>query len=306
MSSPELIVPSGGDWVPGNMNYPAFRDAGHSFALRYCVPEISGKMISHGEIIAAHAAGIDVGFVYETTGETWRGGKPQGEQDAVAARTALDALGAPQSVACYHAVDSQVADSELPTVIQWLSAISDTMRPYRTGVYGQYSVIESAREHVPSAYRWQTQAWSDGHVSARCDLLQLGQQNVAGIAIDVDLAYITDFGQWYANPAKQPRPPTENDMISGTIPPMATIGYPIPPASPTYVMLFCDVGLFGGVAQKVRVAIRSKAKGWSQIITEALSTADSVTIPFEEHDVDAVSFSRNVSDGQAPVGFAIV
>lgn len=303
--SPKLIVPSGGDWVDSAMNYAEFRKAGHSFAMRYAVPSIRGKMITRAEIGNAHANGVDVCLIYEVDGTSWEGGHASGALDGEAARNALESLNAPHTAACYHAVDSQVMPDRMNACMEWLAAVRDSMRPYRTGVYGQYSVIEAAVLHDSSIYRWQTQAWSDSHVSTHADLLQLGKASIAGVNIDIDLAYVNHFGQWYANPASQPQPPSEDNMLSGIINAMDTHGVPIPPNSPTYIMLFCDVGLFAGAAQHVRIAIRSKAKGYSQIVNAALTAADSITIPFEEHDVDAVSFSRNADDGSAPVGYTI-
>lgn len=304
-AGPEVIIPSGGDWVSSSMNYAVFRGAGHTFALRYAVPSIAGKMITRGEIQYAHRQGVDIGLIYEVNGTSWEGGFVNGGIDGEAARNALESLGAPQTVACYHAVDSQVDDNHLSTCMEWLRGVRDGMKPYRTGVYGQYSVIQAAFAMDPSIYRWQTQAWSDGHVSKDTDILQLSQTDIAGIQLDLDIAYASHFGQWYANPNSQPAPPSEDSMLSGVIGPLEAFGLPIPANSPTYIMLFCDTGLFAGAAQHVRVAIRSKAKGFSQIVTAALTTADSVTIPFEEHDVDAISLSRNSEDGVAPIGYTI-
>lgn len=302
----EAIVPSGGDWVSPDMPYAEFRKAGHTFAMRYAVPSIVGKMVTRTEVLAAHASGVDVGLIYETTGATWRGGVAGGTADGEAARQALESLGAPHSVACYHAVDSQVADSDMWLVRGWLTRIRDVMKPYRTGVYGQASVIDMAHTLDPAISRWQTQAWSAGRVSQWTEILQLGSTSIAGINIDLDLAYLPDFGQWYANPAKQPQPQKGDTMITGHVNALETLSIPVPPNSPTYIMLMCDTGLFAGAVQQVRVAIRSKAKGWSQIVNQVLHSADSVTIPFDEHDVDAVSLSRNPDDGAAPVGYAIV
>lgn len=302
----EAIVPSGGDWVSPDMPYAEFRKAGHTFAMRYAVPGIAGKMISRNEVAVAHSHGVDIGLIYETTGATWRGGVTAGKADGIAARQALESLGAPHSVACYHAVDAQVADSEMWVVRDWLTAVAAEMKPYRTGVYGQASVMDMARSLDPSIFRWQTQAWSAGRVSQWTEILQLGSTSFAGINIDIDLAYLSDFGQWYANPAKQPQPQKGDTMITGHVNALETLSIPVPPNSPTYIMLMCDTGLFAGAVQQVRVAIRSKAKGWSQIVNQALHSADSVTIPFDEHDVDAVSLSRNPEDGVAPVGYTIV
>jgi glycoside hydrolase-like protein len=305
VSHPELIVPSGGDWVTPGMNYAEFRRAGHTFAMRYAVPSIAGKSITRAEVDSAHKAGVDIGLIYETTGQTWQGGAIAGQKDGRAARAALAALGAPWTVACYHAVDSQVADNEISTAMAWLKAVSDAMKPWRTGVYGQYSVIETAHANYPSIYRWQTQAWSSGHVSQWADILQLGTSVIGGIKLDIDLAYIPQFGQWYADPSKQHIPTPEDDVISGTIQPMDKVAVPIPAIAPSSIMLYVDLGLYANDVQRVRVAMHSAAKGYSQIVNETLSTSAPLTITFEEHDVNAVSLARDAGSGVAPIGFCI-
>lgn len=302
----EAIIPSGGDWVSPDMPYGEFRSFGHTFAMRYAVPSIAGKMISRNEVAAAHSHGVDIALIYETTGTTWRDGVVSGTADGIAARQALESLGAPHSVACYHAVDAQVADSEMWVVRGWLTAVAARMKPYRTGVYGQASVIDMAHALDSSIYRWQTQAWSGGRVSKWTEILQLGQTSIAGINLDLDIAYAPAWGQWYANPGNQPKPVSEDNMITGHVNALETLSVPIPPNSPTYIMLMCDIGLFGQAVQKVRVAIKSRTKGWSQIVDQVLSTTDAVTVQFDEHDVEAVSLSRNPEDGVAPVGYAIV
>lgn len=299
------IVLHGADWVAPGMSYKRFREQGLSFAIRYAVPSIAGKMIDLREVAQAHAAGVDIVLVYETSGATWEGGYSAGYADGVAAYAALRSLGAPYTAACYHAVDSPVPDAQMPVCRAWLDGVIHGMSRYRTGVYGEYSVVEMAASSFPHALRWQTKAWSGGSISPKADILQLGSNSLFGINVDIDVAYTSHIGQWYANPVQQPPSLTGEDMISGQIPSHAVTGVAVPEGSATKVLLYADTGLMGDEAQKVRVAVWSKAKRYSQITEVTINAADPIPVSFLEHDVMAVSFSRGETDGLHDVSFVI-
>jgi hypothetical protein len=301
----DLVYPTGGDYVSDAMNYPLFRSYGCTFAMRYAVRDIPGKMITRREIDTAHKAGVDIGLIYETTGTTWRGGYNAGLLEGAVSKAAMADLGAPGSVACYHTIDEEVPGKDLPLAMEWLRAIAEARKPYRTGVYGQFSVIEAANSLDPSIYRWQTEAWSGTEVSMHTDILQLGTANVGGINIDVDLAYCNAFGQWYANPAYQKIPGKDNAMPSGPIPPMSTVSLPLAGLSWTSVTLYCDTGLYENAPQHVRVAMYSAAKKYSQIVDYTLTTSEPHVLAFEERDVVALSFHRGATHGEGTVGYAV-
>jgi hypothetical protein len=287
------------------MPYGEYRTAGHSFALRYAVPSIPGKLITRNEIDAAHKAHVDVGLVYETTGDTWIDGAAQGTRDGETGRITLQSLGAPDTVAMYHAVDSPVAPSQMSMCMAWLGAVIQAQKPYRTGVYGQYSVVEAAYARYPQAFRWQTPAWSQHMTSKHTDILQLGTSSVAGIQIDIDLAYSDHFGQWYADPSKQPHNPSEEAMQPSLIPPVSTITYTMPAGQYSKVTLGCDIGMIGNHPQKVRIAALSVQHGYSQITETEISTDTPVVVEFVERDVHMLSFHRDVDGGSGIIGFVV-
>lgn len=305
MNNPDLLFATGGDWVNPGMPYGEYRVKGHSFAIRYVVPSIPGKMITRSEVNAAHAANVDMAFVYEIDGTNWRGGAVQGKKDGEVARIALMSLDAPESVACYHAVDESIAPQDMIRLQSWFAAVIASMTPYRAGIYGQFTVIEMAFQHDPQAFRWQTRAWSSGHVSHHADILQLGKQDIAGISVDVDIAYSDHFGQWYANPAKQPVKPEDREMPQGQIAPLVAVSVPINNVAWSDVMLYCDTGLHGNQPQRVRVAAYSQSKHYSQIEEVILTSADPHVIRLAERDVIALSFSRTTGDGDAAIGWTV-
>lgn len=298
------IFPTGGDWVEHGMDYKLYRDHGYTFAIRYIVPSIPGKLIGLGEIEAAHRNDVDVLFVYETSGTTWRGGYDAGYVDAVTARRELQRLGAPHSVACYHAIDEQVWDTSIATAMKWLTGIRDGMKPYRAGIYAQFSVVRAAHHALPDVFRWQTQAWSDNQVDSSVDILQLNQTMLGGIEFDIDLAYTGRCGEWYNNPAYQPGSEETDMTIFNEAVAMDKITVPFPAGVYSSIMLGCDVGLFGNQPQKIRVAMHSAAKGYDVQVIE-VGTNVPVEVNFTERDVNQVSFARDVGDGEGIIGIAI-
>lgn len=301
----ETVYGHGGDWVPMGMPYEQYRSLGYTFAMRYVVPQIQGKLVPIQEIAAAHKNGVDVGFIYETSGTTWQGGRQSGLADGEVARKTLIALGAPYSVACYHAVDSQALAGQMHIVHDWLEGVITGMEPYNTGVYGEFDVVEMAYANFPHVRRWQTKAWSFGKVSDHAHIIQLGATDVGGFQIDIDVAYTPMFGQWYADQRKQPDNLTGDGMLNGFIPPVTKAGVPFRSGGFTTLVLYCDTGLVGNQEQKVRVAVHSHGKGYSQIKEIVLMTATPVMVPFEELDVDAVSFERLTNDGNGEIGYSI-
>lgn len=297
---------TGGDWFGGIMDYGAYKSHGFRFAMRYIVPQIPGKMIQHAEILAAHSSGIDLGFIYETDGRTWQSGASGGVIDGTAARLALKSIAAPETCAGYMTIDSQAMPADITTVLQYLSGAAANLAPYKCGVYGEYAVVEAAYTHLPHLFRWQTPAWSHGQESQHVDLFQIGSMMLGGVELDVDAAYQSYFGQWYADPSSQPINPVRSDSMDGNIPANSVASVPVPPGTASKIMLFCDIGMFGGEAQEIRVAIHSVSGGYSQITKVTLGHDVPETLIFTARDVDAVSLSRAPGDGNGTIGYYII
>lgn len=202
----QQVLARGGDWVAEGMNYEEFSRSGYRFAIRYVVPSIPGKMVTAIEIANAHAAGIDVGFVYETSGTTWQDGRTSGLDDGKAANEAMLSIGAPHGVTVYHAVDSQVTAPELPTVTQWVSGLQDGMPDYTVGVYGQFSVVHAVAMAFPHVKLWQTAAWSKGGIYPALELFQDAQVSIGALTIDTDSLFVPseEAGLWLAHPITKP------------------------------------------------------------------------------------------------------
>lgn len=213
----QQVLARGGDWTAEGMNYEEFYRSGYRFAIRYVVPSIPGKMVSALEVATAHAAHIDMGFVYETDGTTWQGGKDAGITDGKAANDAMQSIKAPSGVTVYHAVDSQVLDSELPTVIQWVTGLQEGMPDYSIGIYGQYSVMSYVANHFPHLRLWQTPAWSNGGVYPALEMYQDSQVKIGAITLDTDslLADEASAGFWtWSAPTPPPKGGHVDEIIT--------------------------------------------------------------------------------------------
>lgn len=298
----QQVLARGGDWVPGTMNYETFTRSGYHFAIRYIVPSITGKMISRDEVMAAHAAGISVGFVYETDGLTWQGGKDAGTIDMADAVAALESIGAPAGTAVYHAVDSAVVPGQMSVMTSWVAGLAAYTSKYRVGIYGSDTVMAAARQRQPNVLLWQTPAWSSGRVYPDLDLFQDSQAVISGIQIDTDSQFKVDCGFWVPSQKQPPPPPSGGDKETGEMQLNNDIMVPFKPGAYTGLLLFRD---FTDAANPVtvRVAAFSAAHG-ATVHQVTMTSAKVETVTFPEADTEAVSLI--LESGLAPVGVTLI
>jgi hypothetical protein len=130
----------------------------------------------------------------------------QGNKDGRLAGEQLTALGAPEGMAVYFAVDFDIADyapsstdpkAKLGPAADYFEAINALTPGYKVGVYGGFYAVSRVLSADLAALGWQTIAWSGGQWDDRAVLRQLGSQ-VWGNNADVDLlvASTVDYGQW--------------------------------------------------------------------------------------------------------------
>lgn len=301
-----VVMPTMGiDTESAALNYAEVKARGYTFVMRYIVPSIPGKLITKSEIAAIHAQQLDLGMVYETTGTTFRMGQKGGLTDGQAARGAMIRLGAPRSCAAYHAIDSQVSASDMPSLIEWAKAVRGAMLPYSTGFYGPFNALSVIKQNLSGVYTWQTSAWSDGQWLSGADMRQQGTVVIGGIDCDVDKILFPDWGQWHWLPTIQPEPKGEALMFSGTVNSNAAVPIPVPAHSVTQVALYCDFVNGASDEQQIRVALHSQSKGYNQIEVVSITSNSPVSLHFTESDVDGVSFRRDPGMGMAEIGYLI-
>jgi hypothetical protein len=179
-----------------------------------------GKNITTAEAHSLISNGISIFLSFEYAADAALLGAAQGDKDGRLASEQLTALGAPQGMAVYFAVDFDVADyaptstdpkAKLGPVAHYFEAINELTPGYQVGVYGGFYAVSRAMSAGLAVKGWQTIAWSGGQWYEPAVLRQLGTQ-VWGNNADVDLlaANAADFGQW-------PRPtPPEQFRANGT------------------------------------------------------------------------------------------
>lgn len=184
------------------------------------------KNITRPEARELLAAGIDIFLAFEYGAQQAAGGAGQGTADAQLAHRQLQALGAPESMTVYFAVDFDIPDyaphssspkAKLGPVGDYFEAISSLALPFTVGIYGGYYAVSRALDAKLATMAWQTVAWSGGQRDKRAVLYQLAKQ-VLGAA-DVNLLETAghDFGQWPRPHVPAPPAPHGRHQVDGSI-----------------------------------------------------------------------------------------
>lgn len=137
------------------------KSVGYAFAMRYlswefATPQSVGKNITKPEMDSYHAAGLSVGFVWESLADRALGGAANGAADGAEAGRQLDALGVPRSIPVFWAldVDDRGYWNPMPTLKAYGDAFARACGHF-SFPYGSNRVIDYF------GGGWQTQAWSD-------------------------------------------------------------------------------------------------------------------------------------------------
>jgi hypothetical protein len=171
----------------------ALKRHGFHFVVRYLGRDPS-KNITHAEVRAYKAEGLDIVTVYEDAATWMLGGAQAGTDAARLARDQLHAAGAPDHAPVYFADDFAVTAQQLPALDACLNATAFVLSDQENGIYGPLAAVSKA-EHV--RYRWQTVAWSGGVWAPDDDIRQYAISGMTmGVQWDVDVSYGQDFGQW--------------------------------------------------------------------------------------------------------------
>ena len=151
------------DYSFARPNPAAMKAAGYSGVMRYLSYD-STKNLSKTEAIGLHAAGLDIGLVWETTATRAGEGSIAGAVDAIAAEAQATALGYPADAVIFYGVDYDAAPQAVAPYFAGVK--SKARRP--VGVYGSKRVVEG----VAAPWKWQACAWSAGLVSTQAHLYQ--------------------------------------------------------------------------------------------------------------------------------------
>jgi hypothetical protein len=172
----------------------ALKEVGASFVVRY-VGDTS-KCITPAERDALHVAGLTIGLVFETTGNTFKGGATAGRTDGAIAAEAATKLGAPAGTIIWFAIDT--ATTDYISARAYLAGAQAACAPYNARLYADFYVIEA----VGGTDHWQTYAWSGGKISKHASLYQYHNGVTIG-GVDMDRCELINGGPgdgWWFHP----------------------------------------------------------------------------------------------------------
>ena len=184
----------GCDYVSGPT--PAeLKAAGKQFVCRYLSTPGNPKNLTKAEAARLRAADISIVLVFETTAKRALSGFAVGKDDARSARAQARAIGVPDSVPLYFAVDFDPVGAELARVAAYIQGTASILGIGGTGVYGGIDACKAC--HSSCHWFWQTYAWSGGkwyegnHIEQYANGVKIG-----GHSVDLDRAVKAEYGQW--------------------------------------------------------------------------------------------------------------
>lgn len=188
-----------------------------------------GRYLSHNtkgvttdEVAAIKAAGLQIFSIYETAPiKASYFTAAQGKTDALDAYNLAKAVGQPEGSVIYFTVDYDAQTADFPAILNYFNAVNQTLKGYKVGAYGSYTVLNFLHSHNASNYYFQTCAWSG---SNRCSFLNIYQfqcdKTLAGLQVDFDNFEKSDVGAWGQPQFKAASVPVAK--VIGTV----TINYP--------------------------------------------------------------------------------
>ena len=153
---------------------------GFDGVLRYLAPlNEGGKILTKGEVDALQAQGLAIGLVWESYANRALEGSPAGVEDATEALRQARALGVPDSVPIFFAVDFDATPEQQAAINSYFDGVASVIKPDDIGMYGGFWPMSRAFDAGKIKWGWQTYAWSGGNWDPRAQLRQVenGQWN---------------------------------------------------------------------------------------------------------------------------------
>lgn len=169
---------------------------GFQGVMRYLSPN-AGKNLTASERDALRAEGLAIGLVWEWYAQRALEGNAAGVQDGQSALAQANALGVPQDVAIFFAVDWDATPAQQQAIDDYLNGAKQALGG-RVGIYAGYYPLSRAFDNGVVSYGWQTYAWSGGAWDNRAQLRQeLNGQWGGQVDFDEDVAGTA--GLWVAS-----------------------------------------------------------------------------------------------------------
>lgn len=188
---------------------------GFTGVMRYLSPN-AGKNLTPAERDALREAGLAIGLVWEWYAQRAKEGMAAGVEDGRAAANQANALGFPQYLPIYFAVDWDATPGDQGAINAYFQGIRSVLGGRKLGAYGGYWVIKRLFDAGMIVYGWQTYAWSGGNWEARAQLRQVlnGQWNGQ---VDFDESVAADYGAWTPDQKQQPPLPPVPSPAPGAL-----------------------------------------------------------------------------------------
>jgi hypothetical protein len=164
------------------------------------LPTQEWKGLTTNEVSTIRASGLNIIPIYESgANESTYFHRDQGISDANRAYNLANQIGQPEGTAIYFTVDYDVPMNDAPNILNYFQGLRDTLKSYKIGCYGKYSVINLIQSKDLADYFWQTYAWSSGQHASGLHLMQYKNdvsQYGLGFNIDMDQIENADCGAW--------------------------------------------------------------------------------------------------------------
>ncbi|WP_342319273.1 DUF1906 domain-containing protein [Corynebacterium mayonis] len=196
------------DYSAGVPSAASIKNAGHLGAVRYVSrPRASwmrGKPLQIAETRDFQAHGISTASVYQygkADTADWLGGAGAAAIHAPQAIALHRAAGGPTGRPIYIAIDDNPTRAQYENQIRpYLHAFSLALSAagYRTGVYGNYNVIQWCSDDGIGTFFWMHDWGSGGRIHPRANIHQVARRftTIDGVQCDVNDVYSPDWGQW--------------------------------------------------------------------------------------------------------------
>lgn len=220
------------DYAAGVPSAASIKAAGHLGAVRYVSQRrpgtenwMLGKPVTLTETRSLAAEGLQTASVYQFgRAETadWLQGAAGAAVHAPQAIALHVAAGGPTGRPIYVAIDDNPTRTQYVNHIRpYLQAFQAalTLAGYRTGVYGNYNVIDWAIADGIGTYFWMHDWGSGGKIHPRTTIHQLPQNKqkvIDGVTVDINNVYATDWGQWtpgQSGTVTPPAPPAQQPAL---------------------------------------------------------------------------------------------
>jgi hypothetical protein len=149
--------------------------------------------LNQAELADYHAAGLDVGLVFELGANDWQGGVAKGMSNGTYAVSYMRTLKWPLDAAIYCTFDSSIVPGD-PAALQYLKGFETVVHPWPVGVYAEIPFLREVANH----YLWSFGSWNGGGPNPALLQQQSLPVDIGGTLCDISDLYTSNWGQFKA------------------------------------------------------------------------------------------------------------